>query len=53
MRYRLALWAFDGTLADTLGCCVRAYNRPAAGHGFRPVEDVCALGVCPRNGFTL
>ena len=39
MGYRLFLWDFDGTLADTLGRLLRIYNGLAARHGFRSVED--------------
>ncbi len=39
MRYRLVLWDFDGTLADTLAASVRLFNELAARHGFRPVAD--------------
>ncbi len=31
MTYRLVLWDFDGTLADTLRMAVQIYNRIAPG----------------------
>ena len=30
MRYRLVLWDFDGTLADTWSCGQQIYNQIAA-----------------------
>lgn len=39
MKYRLVLWDFDGTLADSLSLALRVYNRLAATHGFKPIED--------------
>jgi phosphoglycolate phosphatase len=42
MRYRLLLWDFDGTLADTLADSVRTYNGLAGKYGFRLIEDVPA-----------
>ena len=39
MRYRLLVWDFDGTLADTMALALRTYNALAAQHGFLPVED--------------
>ena len=47
MRYRLVLWDFDGTLADTLTCTIEAYNRAAGRHGFRRLEDVSAARSLP------
>lgn len=43
MKYRLILWDFDGTLADTLPGVLRIYNRLAEKHGFRTVEDPTAV----------
>lgn len=37
-RYRLAIFDFDGTLADTFPFFVGAFNGLAAQHGFRPVD---------------
>jgi phosphoglycolate phosphatase len=39
MRYRLVVWDFDGTLADSLPISLEIFNRMAAEHGFRPVTD--------------
>jgi phosphoglycolate phosphatase len=39
MRYKLVLWDFDGTLADTFGCSLRIYNELADRHGFRRIDD--------------
>jgi phosphoglycolate phosphatase len=39
MRYRLIMWDFDGTVADTLGGLLRIYNGLAARHGYRLLED--------------
>jgi phosphoglycolate phosphatase len=48
MRYGLVLWDFDGTLADTLAGALQIYNRLAARHGLRPVEDLHAVrGLTP------
>jgi len=43
MRYRLIVWDFDGTLADTLALALTAYNDLAARYGFRPVKDPAAV----------
>ncbi len=42
MRYRLIVWDFDGTLADTLALSVEIFNAFASRHGFRPLEDLAA-----------
>jgi len=39
MRYRLIVWDFDGTLADTMALALATYNALAARHGFRRVDD--------------
>jgi phosphoglycolate phosphatase len=39
MRYRLLLWDFDGTLADSLMFGLELYNRLAASLGCRPIQD--------------
>ena len=43
MRYRLVLWDFDGTLADTLPGVLRVFNELASELGFTPVVDVQAV----------
>ena len=39
MRYKLVLWDFDGTLADTLGGLVEWFNELAGLYGWKPVEE--------------
>jgi phosphoglycolate phosphatase-like HAD superfamily hydrolase len=39
MGYELIIWDFDGTLADTFACLVRAYNVLAPRRGFRTLDD--------------
>jgi phosphoglycolate phosphatase len=39
MRYRLAIFDSDGTLADTLPWMRSVFNELAAEHGFRKVEE--------------
>jgi phosphoglycolate phosphatase len=43
MRYRLIVWDFDGTLANTLALALPTYNDLAARHGFRRVDDPAAV----------
>ncbi len=43
MRYRLLVWDFDGTLADSLERALELYNRLAVRHGFVPVADPHAV----------
>src|SRR5687767_11883147 len=43
MKYRLFLWDFDGTLADTLPGLLRIYNRLAEERGYAVVEDPAAV----------
>ena len=43
MRYKLLLWDFDGTIADTLPAGVPIFNALAAKYGFRPAEDAQSL----------
>lgn len=40
MRYRLVLWDFDGTLADTWPCGEQIFNEIAARRQFLPITDV-------------
>ncbi len=52
MPYRLALFDFDGTLADSFPFFVATFNGLAARHGFRSVgvDDVARLrGMGPRE----
>jgi phosphoglycolate phosphatase len=39
MSNQLILWDFDGTLANTLGLALEAYNELATEYGFRQVDD--------------
>jgi len=43
MRYRLIVWDFDGTLANTMALALATYNDLAVQHGFRPVTDPTAI----------
>jgi phosphoglycolate phosphatase len=50
MHYRLIVWDFDGTLADTMPLALATYNGLAARHGFQPVEDpVSVRGMSTRT----
>ena len=42
MSFKLVVWDFDGTLADSLPTAVGIFNRLAPEMGFRPVEDLAA-----------
>lgn len=43
LSYRMILWDFDGTLADTLASGVDVYNEIAGQHGFNQISDPSAL----------
>ena len=43
MKYKLVLWDFDGTLADTLHVALEIYNRLAEERGYRQIEDPHAV----------
>ena len=43
MRYKVILWDFDGTLADTLKLALRVYNEMAEEKGFKLVTDPHAV----------
>jgi phosphoglycolate phosphatase len=51
MRYRLIVWDFDGTLADTLALALATYNALAARHGFVRIEDVAAVRGLSARAF--
>lgn len=38
MRYKLAIFDFDGTLADSFSWFLDAINEAAARHGFQPID---------------
>ncbi len=39
MRYKLVVWDFDGTLADSLPVGLRIFNQMAVEHGFLQIHD--------------
>lgn len=43
MKYKVVLWDFDGTLADTLTLALGIYNRMAAEKSFKPIDDPHAV----------
>lgn len=43
MAYRLAIFDFDGTLADSFPVLLRALNAAAGRYGFRPIDERDAL----------
>lgn len=43
MKYKLVLWDFDGTLADTLTLALGIYNRMAAERKYRVITDPYAV----------
>jgi phosphoglycolate phosphatase len=51
MRYRLVVWDFDGTLADTFTLALSTYNRLAARHGCMPVQDPETIRRLPTREF--
>jgi phosphoglycolate phosphatase len=51
MRYRLIVWDFDGTLADTMALAVTTYNDLAAQHGFRRIDDAAAIRGLSARAF--
>jgi phosphoglycolate phosphatase-like HAD superfamily hydrolase len=49
MRYRLVVFDFDGTLADSLGPALLTYNRIAPGLGLKPIADPEAARSTPTR----
>lgn len=49
MRYRLAIFDFDGTLADSFPFFLRVFNQLARQHGFREIDPNQAA---PLRGYT-
>jgi phosphoglycolate phosphatase len=53
MKYRLIIFDFDGTLADTFGLLLSLTNRLAIRHGYRSIaeEDLERLRACTVRQF--
>jgi phosphoglycolate phosphatase len=49
--FKLVVWDFDGTLADSLPAAVGIFNRLAPEMGFRPLADVAAARNTPMRQF--
>ena len=50
MPFKLVVWDFDGTLADSMRSAVGIFNRLAPELGFRPLEDLTAArGMSTRQ----
>ena len=50
MPFKLVVWDFDGTLADSLPAAVGIFNRLAPEMGFRPLDDLAAArGMSTRQ----
>ena len=49
MPYKLVVWDFDGTLADSLPTAVGIFNRLAPEMGFKPLADVAAARALPTR----
>jgi phosphoglycolate phosphatase len=43
MAYRLSMWDFDGTLADTLAGLLTVFNEVAQRHGYQTLADPLAF----------
>jgi phosphoglycolate phosphatase len=43
MKYRLAIFDFDGTLADSFPFFIRVFNKLAEQHGFKEIDPDLAL----------
>lgn len=51
MPYKLVVFDFDGTLADSLAAAVGIFNRVAEEFGYKPVEDVAAARAMNTRQF--
>lgn len=51
MTYKLLLWDFDGTLADTLTLALGIYNRVALEKGFVRIDDPLAVRQMSTSEF--
>lgn len=49
MSFKLVVWDFDGTLADSLPSAVTVFNRIAPEMGLRPIEDLSAARSTPTR----
>jgi phosphoglycolate phosphatase len=50
MAFKLIVWDFDGTIADSLPAAVIIFNRLAPEMGFKPLEDLSAArGMSTRD----
>lgn len=49
MRYRLVLFDFDGTLADSLTVFLEVYKQIAPSLGLKPIEDIEAARSTPTR----
>lgn len=49
MAYKLVVWDFDGTIADSLPTMVSIFNRLAPEMGFEPVTDLAAARDTPTR----
>jgi phosphoglycolate phosphatase len=49
MAYRLIVFDFDGTLADSLGTMVAVFNRLAPSLGLKPIADIEAARSTPTR----
>jgi phosphoglycolate phosphatase len=49
MAFKLVVWDFDGTIADSLPSAVSIFNRLAPEMGFRRLEDVEAARAMPTR----
>jgi phosphoglycolate phosphatase len=47
--FKLVVWDFDGTLADSLPSAVNIFNRLAPEMGFKPLTDVAAARGTPMR----
>ncbi len=49
MPYKLVVWDFDGTLADSLPAMLDIFNRLAPEMGFKPLADLAAARGTPTR----
>jgi len=51
MPFKLVIFDFDGTLANSLPTAVGIYNRIAAEYGYKPLDDLAAARSMPTRKF--